>query len=55
MFGLSAYAEVPFASLPGGNIYNASVSETGTGTDSVSALVSFASSISETGTGTDTV
>ena len=56
MFGISTYADAPYASLAvTGNVYSVSVSETATGTDSVSALAIFTPFVSETGTALDTV
>lgn len=54
MFGISTFANVPFASLAG-PVYNSAVSETGAATDAVSSKQTFASAVTETGTATDTV
>jgi fibronectin-binding autotransporter adhesin len=39
----------------GGNVYAVTITETGTGTDAITAIVTLLGTISETGTGTDTV
>ena len=54
MFGISAFAATPYASLAG-TAYSSAVSETGTATDAVSSIQTFLSAIAETATGTDAV
>ena len=53
MFGITAFADAPFASFAG--VYDSSVSETGTATDAVSSKQTFSTLIAETGTATDSV
>jgi hypothetical protein len=54
VFGISAFADTPFASLAGSS-FNSSVSETATATDAVSSKQTFASAVTETGTASDAV
>ena len=54
MFGISTFANSPFASLAGA-VYNSAVSETGTATDAISSKQTFISAVTETGTATDVV
>jgi len=54
VFGTSTFANAPFASLAG-SIYNSTVSETGTATDSTVGFILFPASIVETGTATDVI
>jgi hypothetical protein len=53
VFGISAFADAPFASFAG--VQFSSVSETATATDAVSSLQTFLSTIAETGTATDSI
>ena len=53
MFGISAFADAPFASFAG--VQFSSVSETATATDAVSSQQIFVSAVSEAGTATDSV
>jgi hypothetical protein len=55
VFGISTFADLPFASLAGGASYNSAVSETGTATDAISSVQTFVSFIVETGTVTDSL
>jgi hypothetical protein len=54
VFGISTFANSPFASLAGA-VYNSAVSETGTATDAISSKQTFISAVTETGTATDVV
>ncbi len=53
MFGISTFADAPFAALAGGAVYSSAVTETATATDSDVGFISFLTSITETGTATD--
>ena len=55
MFGLSTFAEVPFASLAGPSPISVSVSEPITLSDSYVTVVTFTSVLTETVTLTDTI
>jgi len=53
VFGISTFADAPFASLAG--VFDSSVTETATATDAVSSLAVFVGVVTETGTATDVV
>ena len=53
MFGITAFADAPFASFAG--VQYSNVSETATATDSISSKQTFVSAASETGTATDLI
>ncbi|NBS71454.1 hypothetical protein EBT31_21465 [bacterium] len=55
MFGLGAYAEIPYATGGAGRVLSASISESATASDSIASLVTFASAVSETATAADSV
>ena len=57
MFGFSAFAETPFATLPGlsGNVYNVSIAEAVDALASVASIADFFVVISELSEATDQV
>ena len=54
MFGISAYAQSPYASL-GGSSFVSAIAEGATAADATSSLVALFSSVSETATANDLV
>jgi hypothetical protein len=54
MFGTAAYAQLPYASAPGAE-FSVSVSETATGTDTVSAINTFRATLTETASAVESV
>ena len=54
MFGFSAYAQAPYASL-GGTVFSATISESAVAADSVFSALSVAGLISEAATASDSI